>query len=120
MLVKVIEPDFLFEDERGIIAQLVHEGYQQINVVTSKAGSVRGNFHYHQSNNETFYIVEGTISLETKFENINETNVFAKGDMFCIEKNIRHKFVFLEDTILIGLYDKGVSLEDGRKDIIED
>ena len=55
-MITVIKPDFVFEDERGSLVQLVHEGYKQINVVTSKAGVKRGR-HYHKLNREGFYVV---------------------------------------------------------------
>ena len=30
---------------------------------------------------------------------------------------IKHRFNFLEDTLMVSMYDKGVELEDGGKDI---
>ena len=30
---------------------------------------------------------------------------------------LKHIFIFLEDTIMVSMYDKGVELEDGGKDI---
>jgi dTDP-4-dehydrorhamnose 3,5-epimerase-like enzyme len=41
-MIKILKPDFVFEDERGSLVQLVRDGYKQINVVTSKAGVERG------------------------------------------------------------------------------
>ena len=41
-MIKILKPDFVFEDERGSLVQLVREGYKQINVVVSKAGYERG------------------------------------------------------------------------------
>ena len=38
--------------------------------------------------------------------------------MFLIEPEVMHSFIYLEDTTLIGFYDKGVELPDGTKDII--
>ena len=37
--------------------------------------------------------------------------------MFDIPPLVAHDFIFLDDTILIGLYDKGVELANGEKDI---
>ena len=31
----------------------------------------------------------------------------------------KHTFVFLENTIMVSMYDKGVELENGEKDIYE-
>lgn len=116
-MVKIIKPDFIFEDKRGTLVQLVHEGYRQINVVSSKAGFERGN-HYHKLNREGFYVINGSFTLEAKMHNSKESYEFKKGDMFIIEPNVIHRFVYHEDTTLVGFYDKGVELPDGTKDII--
>lgn len=116
-MVKIIKPDFIFEDERGTLIQLVHEGYKQINVVTSKAGFERGN-HYHRLNREGFYVIDGAFTLEARLGSKKETYEFKKGDMFIIEPDVIHRFVYHEDSTLIGFYDNGVELSDGTKDII--
>ncbi|MEE1011317.1 MAG: cupin domain-containing protein [Acutalibacteraceae bacterium] len=116
-MIKIIKPDFVFEDERGTLTQLIHEGYNQINVVTSKAGVERGN-HYHALNREGFYVVDGSFLLEATLNGKSESYQFKKGDMFIIEPNVMHRFVYLEDTVLVAFYDKGVELPDGTKDII--
>lgn len=117
-MIKIIKPDFVFKDERGTLTQLVHEGYSQINVVTSKAGVERGN-HYHALNKEGFYVVEGAFLLEASLNGTKEAYEFKKGDMFIIEPNVMHRFVYYEDTLLVAFYDKGVELPDGTKDILE-
>lgn len=117
-MIKIIKPDFVFEDERGTLTQLIHEGYTQINVVTSKAGVERGN-HYHALNKEGFYVVEGAFLLEASLGEKKEAYEFKKGDMFIIEPNVMHRFVYREDTLLVAFYDKGVELPDGTKDILE-
>ena len=116
-MIKIIEPDFVFEDERGTLIQLLHEGYNQINVVTSKAGVERGN-HCHRLNREGFYVVDGSFLLEAYLDENKESHEFKKGDMFIIEPNVMHRFVYHEDTTLVAFYDKGVELPDGTKDII--
>ncbi len=116
-MIKIIDPDFIFEDERGTLTQLVHEGYNQINVVTSKAGVERGN-HYHALNREGFFVVEGAFFLEASLDGKKESYEFKKGDMFIIEPYVMHRFVYYEDTVLVAFYDKGVELPDGTKDII--
>lgn len=118
-MIKIIEPDFIFEDDRGSLVQLVHEGYSQINVVTSKAGVERGN-HFHKINREGFYVVEGAFTLEASLNGQKETYEFRKGDMFIIEPYVMHRFIYLDDTTLVAFYDKGVELPDGSKDIISE
>ena len=111
-MLKRIEPDFHFSDNRGDLVQLIHQGYRQINVITSKKGVVRGG-HYHKKNSEAFYIVSGKLELTVD----GETSSFQTGDFFGIEPYDKHSFFFLDDTILVSMYSGGVELEDGRKDI---
>ena len=119
MLIKKVAPDFTFDDERGSIVQLVHEGYRQVNTVFTKKGSLRGNMHYHSENKELFFVISGKVIVTAKLNDLTEEYTFSAGDMFLIEKGIRHHFVFLSDTQLIGLYDIGVESKDG-KDILID
>lgn len=119
MLVERITPDFVFDDNRGTIVQLVHEGYKQVNTVFSKKGAVRGNMHYHAVNNELFYIICGAVRLKAQKDGVKEEYTFESGDMFLVKKGVRHHFEFLADTQLIGMYDVGVEL-DGKKDIFTD
>lgn len=116
-MIEIIKPDFVFEDGRGTLVQLIHEGYRQINVVTSKAGVERGN-HFHKLNKEGFYVVEGSFLLTVSLNGNEEEYHFKKGDMFIIKPDVMHRFVYLEDTTLVAFYDKGVELPDGTKDII--
>lgn len=41
MLVDIIKPDFLFEDNRGSLVQLVHDNFKQFNIIKSKKGVIR-------------------------------------------------------------------------------
>lgn len=111
-MLKVIKTDFEFTDERGTLVQLIHEGYRQINVITSRKGVVRGG-HYHKQNEEAFYIVSGELEVEVN----GETARFQAGDFFGIEPFDMHSFRFLEDTVLVSMYSGGVELPDGSKDI---
>jgi quercetin dioxygenase-like cupin family protein len=111
-MLKIFKTDFHFEDERGTINQLIHDGYKQINVITSKKGVIRGN-HFHKLNNEAFYVVSGALEVTVN----GETHTFSSGDFFGIEPNDMHSFFYLEDTILVSMYSSGVELSDGSKDI---
>ena len=61
-MLKRLKTEFHFEDERGTIDQLIHEGYAQINVITSKKGVFRGG-HYHKENEEAFYLISGKLEV---------------------------------------------------------
>ena len=79
---QLLEPDFSHEDTRGKLAQLAHCGYRQINVVYSKAGTIRGG-HYHKKNVEAFYVVSGMCEVCFQTEDTRETQTFTAGQFFC-------------------------------------
>ncbi len=116
MLIEFIKPDFVFENEAGCLTQLVHNGWNQVNVIHSVAGSIRGG-HYHKYNKECFYIIEGSFKLTVWNDKEKEEYEIKKGDMFIMPENTYHTFEYHEDTILIGMYDKGVELDENTKDI---
>lgn len=116
MLVTILKPDFQFEDERGALTQLVHEGYNQINVVESKASAFRGG-HYHKNNKEVFFVIRGEFKFTAEKDAEREEYTFKAGDMFLVPPYVAHGFDFSSDTLLIGLYDVGVENADGTKDI---
>jgi dTDP-4-dehydrorhamnose 3,5-epimerase-like enzyme len=116
MLLERMKPNFEFENEKGKLTQLVREGWSQVNVITSKAGSFRGG-HYHKLNKEAFYIISGKFKLTLRKDGKEEEHILGKDDMFMIEPYCMHDFDYLEDTILVSMYDKGVELENGEKDI---
>ncbi len=116
MLVEVITPDFEFSNENGSLVQLVHNGWNQINVLKSKKGSKRGG-HFHKQNKEAFYIIKGKLVLLLDYEDEHEENEFGEGDMFIISQHQIHTFIFKEDTVMVSMYSNGVEFEDGTKDI---
>lgn len=116
MLVEKIKPDFVLENTKGKLVQLVREGFCQVNVIYSPKGGVRGN-HYHKLNTEAFYIVSGKVKLTLQYQEEKENTIFQTGDMFLIHKGYHHIFEYLEDTILISMYDKGVELPENQMDI---
>jgi len=62
-MIKILEPYFLFEDERGFLKGLINFGnWHEINLIYSQANSIRGN-HYHKETEEIFIILEGKIKV---------------------------------------------------------
>lgn len=118
-MIEIMKPNFEYEDERGKLVQLVREGFSQINIVYSKEGVVRGD-HWHDINEEAFYVIEGKLKLYISDGEANGEYEFSKGEMFKIRKCVKHSFTFLQDTLLVSMYDIGVELGDGKKDIIND
>lgn len=116
MLIEFIKTDFQFNDERGALVQLVHDGWKQINYISSKKNVVRGG-HYHKNNKEAFYVISGSFKLIAEDVNgVKEEYSIKTGDFFIVKPFIKHSFHFEEDTYIISFYDKGV--EEGEiKDI---
>lgn len=118
MLVEIMKPNFEFKNDEGALIQLVREGWKQVNVLYSKKDSKRGG-HYHKISKESFYIITGKIKLLLENNKKKETIEFKEGEMFMIRPYTKHTFLFLENTIMVSMYDKGVELENGEKDIYE-
>ncbi len=119
MLIEFLQPDFRFDDARGSLVQLVREGWKQVNVIRSEAGVERGG-HYHAQNSEAFYVISGsfTLTAEDLASGEKETLVMKAGDFFRIRPHLLHGFHFHEETWLVSMYDRGVELEGGAKDIL--
>ena len=115
---KLLTPDFVVTNPKGTLAQLCHEGWTQVNVLSSPAGSARGN-HYHKENLECFYVVSGQIKVvfTTIDKRESEERVFNQGEMFAIFPDVVHSLESVTDTVMVALYDKGVEKENGEKDI---
>ena len=119
-LIEKLTPDFSFPDDRGLLVQLVHEGYRQVNAVFTKKGAVRGNYHYHRNTDEVFFILNGRVEITAVRDKKRESAVFSTGDMFRIPVEVRHNCSYLEDTNLVVLYSVPVDQPDGTRDIIPD
>lgn len=118
MLIRKIQPEFCFEDDRGKIVQLISRGYAQVNVLFSKAGTVRGN-HYHKRCTEAFYVVSGSVTVGVLNGKICEETTFLQGDFFQIQPKLVHSLHFEEDCTLVQLYDTPVENSDGTKDFFK-
>lgn len=120
-LIKFIKPDFQFSDARGSLTQLVHQGWNQVNYITSVAGALRGN-HYHKENQEAFFVISGEfeLSLEHILTHEKAQYTIHQGDFFVIYPQVMHNFLYTKETALISLYNKGVELSTGEKDIFKE
>ena len=116
MLIEFTKTDFTFESEAGSLHQLIHDGWKQVNAIISYAGSVRGG-HYHKYNKEQFFVVKGSFRLIVWKDETKEEYEMKTGDMFIIPEYVYHSFEYHECTTLVAMYDNGVELKDGSKDI---
>ena len=115
-MLESLSTDFEYTDERGKLVQLIHSGYEQVNVLTSKAGVLRGR-HYHKESKEAFYVISGKVEVEVELGNSYEKKNFEEGDFFLIRPYTTHSLFFPADTILIVLYDQCIEKVQGEKDI---
>lgn len=115
-LYDILEPDFIFKNEKGLLTQLVHEGYEQVNVLVSHAGTERGG-HYHKDTKEAFYVVEGSVDLLLYKDNEREEVRFRKGEFFVIHPYVIHEMSFSEECTMVAMYTKYVERDNGEKDI---
>lgn len=108
-MIKKLNVDFLRNDDRGTICQVLSIPNKQINYLFTKKNAKRG-CHYHKENKEIFYMISGEVELESREINSDnkETYCFKKGDLFLVEPYTIHDFKFLEDTQMIVAYDLGV------------
>lgn len=116
MLIEYLTPDFIFISDKGSLTQLVHDGWKQVNVITSARGSVRGG-HCHKYNDEGFYVANGSFTLMVWKGTERETYEMKAGDLFRVPPYVFHTFVYHEETLLVSLYSSGVELSDTEKDI---
>ena len=109
MLINFIEPNFKFSDDRGVLVQLVRDGWKQVNYILSEKNVVRGG-HYHRFNKEAFYVVNGKFKLLVEHISTHERKeyIINAGDFFVIPPNVQHSFEYMEQTVLISMYDLGV------------
>ena len=102
--VKKIEP--AFEDERGIIANILEKPISHIAIITSKKGSIRGN-HYHPDQVQYEYLISGRYESVSKDINKKDSKVEKRivepGSLVTTPKMIAHAMRFLEDSVMLNL-----------------
>ncbi|MDE7327736.1 MAG: cupin domain-containing protein [Lachnospiraceae bacterium] len=113
-LYKRLVVDFEHKDARGKLSQLVHGGFNQVNVLETRAGVTRGG-HYHKISREAFFVVSGSVKVDLKNEFGNQTEIFHKGDFFMVSPFTVHCMYFPEDCVMVVLYD--IPVGDGGEDI---
>ncbi len=117
--IEVLSPDFEFSDDRGMLVQIAHDRFRQVNAVFTKKGKKRGRGHYHVLTSEAFFIIRGKVLVSVERDGYAEEAVFGTGDMFSIQPLVKHSFDYLEDTYMVVLYSEPIELPDGKKDIVE-
>jgi len=100
-----IFPYFEFSDTRGLLRGLCRGGpWKEINYASSVKGTKRGG-HWHRETFESFFIIKGRISVQTKDIVSGDEQLFiaAAGDFFSISPMKLHTFTMLDDVEWINL-----------------
>ena len=108
--------DFRHRDERGELVQLIHSGYEQVNLLKSRKGTLRGG-HFHKVRREVFYLVSGSVDVTMWDGRERIRRRFSEGSFFEICPWTVHSMCFPEDCVMIALYDRAIEQADGTKDI---
>ena len=103
--VRKIEP--AYEDERGVIANILEEPINHVAIITSRKGAVRAN-HYHPEQIQYLYLVSGSFESFSKDlrkgEDAEVERVVVKeGSLVITPPMIAHAMRFLEDSVMLNL-----------------
>lgn len=97
-----------FEDARGAIQTLVDGGVQSIQIITSKANTVRAN-HYHKTDSHYMFVLTGT--MKYMHRPVGEVSapswlLVKEGQLVYTPPLVEHAVEFLEDCVLINIATK--------------
>lgn len=93
-----------FEDERGVIANILDEPVSHVAIITSKKNSIRGN-HYHPKQIQYVYLISGryeSISKNIKTCQV-EKMIIEPCDLVITYPMVAHAMKFLEDSVMLNL-----------------
>ncbi len=94
-----------FEDSRGVIQTLVDGGVQSVQVITSKATTVRAN-HYHKTDSHFMYVIKGVMKYFHR--PAGDTSppkwlLVQEGQMVFSPPMVEHAVEFLKDSVFINI-----------------
>ena len=96
------------EDERGVIQTLVDGGIHSIQIITSKANTVRAN-HYHKTDSHYMYVIRGAMKYfhRPAGDTSPPTWLLVKaGQMVFTPPLVEHAVEFLEDSEFLNITGK--------------
>lgn len=94
-----------YVDERGAIQTLVQAAITSVQVITSKAGTIRAN-HWHKQDTHYMYVVSGSmIYYERPVGSMNAPDriVMKTGDLVYTPSNAEHAVEFPEDCTFLNI-----------------
>jgi quercetin dioxygenase-like cupin family protein len=95
-----------FEDDRGVIEDLLVTPLDAVARIRSVKGAIRGN-HVHYETTQWTYIVSGMLRITTRAPGENlRTRVYFPGEMAREDPGVAHAWEALEDTVVL-VFTKG-------------
>ncbi len=97
-----------FRDERGAIQTLVDGGIQSVQIITSKANTIRAN-HYHRTDSHFMYVVSGAMKYFHRVAGSSSAPasvVVHAGEMVFTPPMVEHAVEFLEDSVFVNITGK--------------
>jgi quercetin dioxygenase-like cupin family protein len=109
-----------FVDARGKIQTLVDGGIQSVQVITSKASTVRAN-HYHKADSHFMYVVQG--SMKYYHRPVGDKSaptmlVVRAGEMVYTPPLVEHAVEFPEDTVFLNITGKSREQKSYEDDLV--
>jgi len=95
-----------FEDERGVIKDLLVTSLDGVTEIFTKKGAVRGN-HIHNDTVQWTYIISGSMRMVARYpDGFITDKVYSPGMIVCDEPRVAHAWKALEDTKVL-VFTKG-------------
>lgn len=98
--------DGLFEDERGLIKDILEGPIDGVTEIFTRAGAVRGN-HTHNETVQWTYVVDGSLRVRTRetpptYPYTRETTQdYVDGSLIRDDPGTAHAWQALEDTVVL-------------------
>jgi len=104
---EVIKIEPAFEDERGVISNILEKPISHVAIITSKKGSIRAN-HYHPEQIQYEYLVSGEYESTTKDLRKGddapvEKTIIKAGSLVITPPMVAHAMRFTEDSVMLNL-----------------
>ncbi|MCC6611327.1 MAG: hypothetical protein IT515_16845 [Burkholderiales bacterium] len=109
-----------FEDARGKIQTLVDGGIQSVQIITSKASTVRAN-HYHKADSHYMYVVTGSMKYYHRLvgDKAPPTMLVVRaGEMVFTPPQVEHAVEFPEDTVFLNITGKSREQKTYEDDLV--
>jgi len=125
--VSVERIDPVHMDERGIISNLINENVNNVGLITTEEGAIRGS-HYHKISFQYSYTLSGKFEvLLAHSNNLSDVKkvIVNAGEIIIIPPLVVHQFKAIERAVMINMgtlsrEDKGYEDDTVRVDILVD